>query len=114
MLLHKAQQVVFRCEFSFFRERRREMDRRNTDLTRERRIHLRDFLQKVAGGNEQVVAIKEVPVGGSARVAFEEGGLICLSPVLVTAVSSSEVLACHAWGVEKIAFYPDCPCLVRE
>jgi hypothetical protein len=89
------------------------MDKSDTDLTEERRIRLRDFLQKHAGGNERVIAIKEVPVEGKARVPFEKGELICISPVFVVEATGEEVQVCHVWGTERIVLCPGYPCIVR-
>jgi hypothetical protein len=89
------------------------MDKRVTDLTREGRIRLRDFLLMHAERGEEVVAIKEVSVEGRARVAFEEGGLICVSPVFVVEVTEKEIWVFHAWGTERIALALDYPCIVR-
>jgi hypothetical protein len=89
------------------------MDKRFTDLTPDVRVRLRDFLRGNAEKGEEVVAIKEVSVEGRARVAFEEGGLICVSPVFVVEVTEKEIWVFHAWGTERIALAPDYPCIVR-
>jgi hypothetical protein len=96
-----------------FLEKEERMDKRFTDLTREGRIRLRDFLLAHAEKGEEVVAIKEVPVEGRARVAFEEGELICVSPVFVVEATKKEIWVCHAWDTEGIVLCPDYPCIVR-
>jgi len=89
------------------------MGKRFTDLTHDRRVRLRDFLRANAERGEEVVAVKEVSVEGRARTAFEEGGLICISPVFVVEATEKEIQVCRAWGTERIALCPDYPCIVR-
>ncbi|MFZ5364170.1 MAG: hypothetical protein ACOZAG_01670 [Patescibacteria group bacterium] len=88
------------------------MDRRFTDLTRDTRIRLRDFLKARAEANEEVVAMKEVPCGRFVRVAREEGGLVIVFVVSMVATKENEVVA-HSLRDGDLAFSLDFPCLVR-
>ncbi|MFH2136019.1 MAG: hypothetical protein ABII19_00040 [Patescibacteria group bacterium] len=82
------------------------------DLTKGRRLHLTDFLGTHVERGEEVVALKEVSVGGHARVAREEDGTTSLFVVYVIEVGQERVVA-RGLREGRIAFSPDYPCIVR-
>lgn len=88
------------------------MDGRFMDLTRDRRLHLVDFLKTHVGRGEEIVAIKEVPVDSHVRVAREEDGTTSFSVVYVTEVGPERVVA-RGLREGEFAFNPDYPCIVR-
>lgn len=95
-----------------FPEKEEKMDGRFVDLTRDRRIRLKDFLAVCVERGEEVVAMKEVPVGSHARVAREEDGTTSLFVVYVIEVGPERVVA-RGLREGELAFNPDYPCVVR-